>query len=166
MSRFVVDTNVAIVANGDDEEIALHCRFAAIELLMTVLRKGVIYLDSAGEIQDEYRRYLNPKGQPGVGDRFYLEILNSHPRKVARVDVRRGQNGEYDDLPQAIIDAGFDPSDRKFAVVALRANAPVYNAVDTDCLEKKTTLEENGVNIVFLCGCDPAGWRNDGASEC
>ena len=86
MSRYVVDTNVPIVANGrpnpDDSGVPSNaCRIAAIEFLVDTLESGKVLLDQAGEIQAEYRRYLNPRGQPGVGDRFYLEVLNSAPKK-------------------------------------------------------------------------------------
>ncbi|UWQ50648.1 PIN domain-containing protein [Leisingera caerulea] len=159
MPRYVIDTNVPIVANGEDEAITHDCRKAAVTLLMKAIEKGKVFLDSEGAIQDEYRRYLNPKGQPGVGDRFFLEVINSHPNKVARVDLQKRADGEYLDLPQAIIDSGFDPSDRKFAAVAKKSGAKVYNAVDSDWVERRTVIEANGIEIVFLCGCDPAQWR-------
>ena len=55
------------------------CRLAAVEFLQEVLVRGCVVLDLAGEIEAEYHRYLSPRGQPGVGDRFYLEVLNSAP---------------------------------------------------------------------------------------
>jgi hypothetical protein len=161
MCRYVIDTNVPIVANGRDETVQVDCRLAAVELLIKAVESGKVFLDSAGEIQEEYRRYLDPRGQPGVGDRFYLAVINSHPDKVARVDVRKRADGEFEDLPQAIIDAGFDTSDRKFAAVARKANARVHNAVDSDWVEKRAVIEANGIEIVFLCGCDPAQWREN-----
>ncbi|MGO9431005.1 hypothetical protein [Rhodoblastus sp.] len=81
-------------------------------------------LDQAGEIQAEYRRYLNPRGQPGVGDRFYLEVLNSAPKRIERVELPKRDDGEFLDLPQALIDVNFDPSDRKFAALAKRKRRP------------------------------------------
>ncbi len=160
MPRYVIDTNVPIVANGQDTAIHIECRIAAIKFLQLALKSGTIFLDHGGEIQEEYRRYLNPKGQPGVGDWFYLEVLNSNPEKVERVQVNKRADGEYEDLPQPIIDSGFDPGDRKFAAVAMKAAASVYNAVDSDWLEKRVVIEENGIAIVFLCGCDPMKWRH------
>lgn len=160
MPRYVVDTNVPIVANGGDANIAIDCRIAAIELLQEALGKGIIYLDTSGEIQLEYSQYLSPRGQPGVGDRFYLEVINSHPDKVARIEVHKRPDGEFEDLPQPIIDAGFDPSDRKFAAVAIKADAHVYNAVDPDWIEHRAVIEANGIPIILLCGCDKKQWFN------
>jgi len=159
MTRYVIDTNVPIVANGKDPTVQLDCRIAAVELLNIALKNGVICLDTKGEIQNEYRTYLNPKGQPGVGDRFYREVINSDPKKVARICVLKRDNGEYEDVPQAIVDAGFDPSDRKFVAVALKSCASVYNAVDSDWIDGHILLERNGVRIIFVCGCDPNQWR-------
>lgn len=163
MSRCVVDTNVPIVANGrpDPDEArspSVDCRMAAIAFLQGVLKSGRILVDLAGEIQGEYRRHLNARGQPGVGDRFYLEVLRSEPQRIERVELPRRDDGEYADLPQALIDAGFDPSDRKFAALARRESVPVANATDSDWLEHRTTLEANGIAVNFLCGCDASAW--------
>lgn len=159
MPKYVIDTNVAIVANGKEEDITIECRLAAVELLLKAVNNGVIFLDSGGEIQEEYRTYLSPKGAPGVGDRFYQEVLNSHPDRIARIDLPKRADGQHKDLPQPIIDAGFDPSDRVFAAVAKKARATVYNAVDTDWLHHRRVIEENGIKVIFLCGCDSTKWR-------
>lgn len=159
MVKYVIDTNVPVVANGADMTVSLDCRLAAVSLLRLAIANGKIYLDTAGNIQQEYRRHLNHHGQPGVGDRFYLEVLNSNPTKILRVNVEVREDGEYLDLPQAIIDAGFDPSDRVFAALAKKVGAKVYNAVDTDWLEKRDVIEANGVEICFVCGDAPRNWR-------
>ena len=158
MSRYVIDTNVAIVANGA-EDVIIDCQLAAVETLTNVVNKGVIVVDAAGEIQDEYRRHLNPRGQPGVGDRFYREVINCHPDRIVQVLLPKREDGEFQDLPQAVIDAGFDPSDRKFAAAAKKSNSPVYNAIDSDWVEKKQVIEAAGIKIVFLCGCQPEKWK-------
>lgn len=160
MPRYVIDTNVPIVANGKDKTIVRECRQAAVELLQRAMKSGTIFLDRAGEIQAEYRRYLSPNGQPGTGDRFYFEVIRSRPKIIVRVDIEKRADGEFENLPQAIIDAGFDPSDRKFVAVARKAKATVYNAVDSDWVEKRAVIETNGIVIVFLCGCDPTQWRS------
>lgn len=162
MNRHVVDTNVPIVANGpapnDESPPSAECREAAVRFLMDVLKSGKILLDFAGEIQNEYRTYLSPSGQPGVGDRFYQAVLNSAPRQIERIDLPKRDDGEFADLPQALIDANFDPSDRKFAALARREQVPVFNATDSDWLDHRATLNDNGIQVAFLCGCDKATW--------
>ena len=100
--RWVIDTNVPIVANGrDDSErpIAHQCREATISFLMCFLdNQECVVVDTAGEIEEEYRRYLHPSGQPGVGDRFYFELI-SNPSLCERVHLPRREDGEYADLP-------------------------------------------------------------------
>ena len=159
MSRYVIDTNVAIVANGSSVGVTDRCRLAAIEILLAALKNGVIFLDTEGKVQTEYGRHLKPRGQPGVGDRFYLEIINSNPKRVQRVDLLRKPNGEYVDLPQRVVDAGFDPSDRVFAALAKKTKSKVHNAVDTDWLEKLDVLQACGIKVVFVCGTDSQRWR-------
>jgi len=108
-------------------------------------------------MQKEYRRYLNPKGQPGVGDRFYQSILQ-RPDKIERFDLDKNAAGEYIDLLAAIVGAGFDPDDRKFAAMSVKEGVPVVNATDSDWAKNRALLEASGIQIRFLCGCAPAAW--------
>jgi hypothetical protein len=162
MRRYVVDTIVPIVANGNADSAkvtpSINCRMAAIQFLQKMLESGKILVDHEGEIQAEYRKHLNPRGQPGVGDRFYQEVLHSAPRLIERIELRRGADGEYIDLPQAVADANFDPSDRKFAALAARTKAMVANATDSDWLIHRKVLEDNGIRVRFLCGYDKEKW--------
>lgn len=164
MTRYVVDTNVPIVANGrptDDGIPSIKCRIAAISFLHEILESGKIIVDLEGAVQIEYRRHLNACGQPGVGDRFYQEVLHSAPRLIDRVDLPLRDDGEYADFPQPLIDVNFDPSDRKFAALARRERASVVNAVDSDWLEHRVLLANNGIEVQFVCGCDPDSWFVD-----
>jgi hypothetical protein len=162
--RVVVDTNVPIVANGRPDPSnggrspALACRLAAIDFLEETLRTRRILLDMAGEIQAEYRRHLDPRGQPGVGDRFYLQILMSAPAHVERIDLPRGVDGAYHDFPIDPELKEFDQSDRKFAALARRTGAPVANATDSDWVAHRAVLAKHGINVRFLCGCYTDVW--------
>lgn len=163
MSRCVVDTNVAIVANGrpdpdDPRPPSILCRTAAVTFLVNILRSGKILLDLQGAIQAEYRRHLNPKGAPGVGDRFYQEMLRSSTELVERVDLPTGPNDEYMDMPQSLIDAGFDPSDRKFAALAHKERVPVLHAVDAGWIKHAAALTAAGIQVESICGCDVNLW--------
>lgn len=161
MTRWTIDTNVAVVANGrgdQDRPVAIECRAAAVRFLERVHDEGQrVVVDDAGEIEKEYRRHLRPNGQPGVGDRFYQSVLLDR-RLCERVPLPKRCDGEYADLPQAVIDARFDRSDRVFAALARREGIPVVNAIDSDWLEARGVLNENGIHVKFLCGCDKAGW--------
>jgi hypothetical protein len=164
MKRAVVDTNVPIIANdrpggsNDSRTPSPSCRLNAINFLLKIMKSGCVFLDLAGEIQAEYRRYLNPAGQPGVGDRFYLELLRRGPPHVQHVELPKASDGSYKNYPKDRDLASFDPSDRKFVALSLRAKAPVVVATDSDWVHHKTALNRNGVKIRFLCGCDRNAW--------
>lgn len=162
MNRWVIDTNVPVVANGNDDgerPVSPKCREATIHFLRDILdRNEHIVVDLAGEIQREYHNNLNSGGQPGVGYRFYLRVLQDW-NLCERINLPKRADGEYADLPQAVIDEGFDRSDRKFAALAKREQIPVVNAVDSDWLEAREALTANGVRVKFLCGCDERLWR-------
>ena len=65
---------------------------------------------------------------------------------------------EYATLPQALIDAGFDPGDRKFAALAKQQDATVANATDSDWLEHRSILEDEKIKLYFVCGYDQSKW--------
>ena len=164
MTRVVVDTNVPIVANGRPDPSnggrapSVECQLSAINFLEETLATRRVLLDLAGKIQAEYRRHLNPHGQPGVGDRFYQQLLMSAPMRVERLDLPRDAAGGYEDFPKDIQLHTFDPSDRKFVAMARRADAPVANATDTDWLHHRDALNASGVMVQFICGCDSHDW--------
>jgi hypothetical protein len=122
VKRFVVDTNVPVVANGrfenaDHRTPSIDCRIATIRFLEEVLATAIVLIDLNGEIQAEYRRHLRPSGQPGVGDRFYQEVLRSAPNRIERLELPKGKDREHIDLPRALVDVGFHYDDRKFAAL-------------------------------------------------
>jgi hypothetical protein len=163
VNRFVVDTNVAVVANGRSDENggripSIDCRFAAVEFLLELMETGTVLLDLAHEIQSEYRNQLRPSGQPGVGDQFYRTVLNSAPNRIERIDLPKGEDGEYSDLPRSLIKANFDRSDRKFAALAKRTNAAVANATDSDWVIHHKTIIATGIQVKFICGFDRDRW--------
>lgn len=166
--RRVVDTNVPIVANGRKTNASIDCRLAAVEFLNALITKGRVVLDLGGEIQEEYHRYLNPKGQPGVGDRFYKMILESAPSRVQRIELtRNAATGEFDDFPTDAALARFDKSDRKFVAAARKARVPVANATDRRSWHVyRAALLANGITVEFVCGADPENWLEEEPTAC
>lgn len=160
--RFAVDTNVLIVANGRPDspgrgrEPSIGCRRAAIGFLEDLRDRGRAVVDLEGKIVAEYRRHLNPSGQPGVGDRFLRTILQQG--RVERVSLPREDDGEYADFPRDPELAGFDRSDRKSAALARRVQVPVANATDSEWLDHREALARNGIEVRCVCGCDRARW--------
>jgi len=151
----VVDTNVLIVANQGADHVTPECIIAAIDALSALRRSGVVALDDGGLILDEYFARASLAGQPGVGDAFLRHLYdNLYNEAVCRlVTVTPIEDGSFAEFPQKERLAGFDRSDRKFVAVALRCNptAEVLNATDTDWWHHRDALEENGVQVRFLC---------------
>jgi hypothetical protein len=158
MKRRVVDTNVAIVANGRETNAAPSCRLHAIETLGHLLEEGRIIVDVAGEMLAEYRRYCDPKGQPGVGDRFFREVLMNYVSKVERIPLEKHADGRFVDFPDDPELEGFDPDDRKFAAAARKMAVPVLNATDSDWLTFQQSLLKHGIKVEFVCGTNRTNW--------
>ena len=91
MTVFVVDTNVAIAANGRRTHADLRCQRSCIATLKTVVKEETIAIDDAGLIFQEYAKHLRRSGQPGVGDLFLKHVFDHQYRlgRVRRVALRR-----------------------------------------------------------------------------
>ena len=157
--KYVVDTNVPVVANGRSPQASPACVIACVQNIQAIQTQHILVLDSEYEIFNEYKMSLKPAGQPGVGHAFLKWLLTNqaNPQRCEHVKITpiAGQAGltfaEFPNQDEALI--GFDYSDRKFAAVALAhpEKPPVVNAVDTDWWDYKRALEKHGLEIEFLC---------------
>jgi hypothetical protein len=155
MSKFVVDTNVAVVANGRDGAYEPSCRVSCIDQLQRIVEKARnrLVLDTQGEITEEYRRYLQPSGQPGVGDLFYRFVLNyrGNPKRIVQVDLQKDGSGDFSRFPKAPALRTFDPSDKKFVAAAVTSGAKILVAVDRGWKRHKTALKKAKVKVKSIC---------------
>ena len=148
---FVVDTNVAMAANGRETHADARCQLACVERLKSLAAGEVVAIDDRGLILHEYRGRLNLSGMPGVGDVFLKHVFNNQYRddRVRRVavtpaeDERRG----FEELPEN----AFDRSDRKFLAVAVVGEAVVLNATDSDWHEHAALMDRLRVEFTQLC---------------
>ena len=151
MTALVVDTNVAIAANGRNTHADLPCQMACIDRLEIAVERQVIAVDDHGAIVEEYSRYLDASGGPGVGDMFFKHVFDSQYEgdRVVRVQVTPSADEErgFDELPRN----SFDPSDRKFLAVAVAGGAVVLNATDSDWGEQAQLLNSLSVEVDQLC---------------
>ena len=148
---FVVDTNVAIVANGRDTNADMGCQLTCVERLRSLTSREIIAIDDAGAIIEEYQKRLNFSGMPGVGDAFLKHVFNHQYQtdRVRRVPVTPTEDDGrgFEELPANT----FDRSDRKFLAVAFVGNAVVLNATDSDWSEHGTLMDALGVIVTQLC---------------
>jgi len=156
---FVVDTNVAIVANEKSGQASPECVIACVDYLNEIMLNESLALDDKWRILKEYTTYLKSEGQPGVGDRFLRWILlNQATGKIDFVPITSLENDStnFKEFPSDPHLEKFDPADRKFVAVTLAhpEHPPVLNAVDPGWWLFRSALEDNGVNIQFLCEAD------------
>ena len=151
----VVDTNVAIVANGHAEQAGSKCRQTSIRRLRDIVNEYRLLLDYGNLIIGEYRRHLHPSGQPGVGDYFFKWLFDnqSNPEHCRKVAITPNEAREFDEFPDDSSLASFDRADRKFVAVVLASdsNPKIQNASDTDWRHHEEELKRHGVKIDFLC---------------
>ncbi|MDE0089565.1 MAG: hypothetical protein OXU23_27870 [Candidatus Poribacteria bacterium] len=74
----IVDTNVAVVANGQSPQASSNCVDTCINRLEGIIRgEEKLVLDDMWTILGEYIRNLRSSGEPGAGDRFLLWLLRN-----------------------------------------------------------------------------------------
>ena len=150
----VVDTNVAMVANGKSTAGA-NCTEVCARKLKEIEERGHVVIDDSFQLLHEYRTNLNFSGQPGVGDRFYrwLFINQGNPSRCTRVHITPTSEGSYAEFPRHPDLEGFDPSDHKFiSVAAAHPQKPcVLQAFDTKWWPLRHAFKACGIRITFLC---------------
>ena len=155
--RCVVDTNVATTANNANPAAGDQCVAASARALQAVTKEGHVFIDASGRIVTEYRKNLNPNGQPGVGDLFFKWILTNewNPQRITRVLItpRKEDDEDFEELPTPPEGVRYDPSDRKFLAVASAhpAHPPILQSFDSKWWGWRTALEAAGVSVHFLC---------------
>ncbi len=154
----VVDTNVAMVAQGLAPQADQACVDACQEALAELTESFRLVLDEEDEIASEYVEALGHAGKPGVGRAFAKWVWDSRfdEQRVMRVAIRPQEDGSWrvhEEFPDQPDLKGFDRNDQKFVAVALASgvNPPILNAVDSDWWEYRRALEAAGVRIKFLC---------------
>jgi hypothetical protein len=152
----LVDTNVAIVANGRSRQASRDLTRKCIDALQEITRGTGLVLDANGEIFEEYRRNLSLSGQPGVGDMF-LKWVHDNQWTSARCERRRitpipDDPRAYEEFPLSPALAKFDASDRKFVAVACAGveRRPILEAVDFKWWGWREVLQAEGVRVVFV----------------
>ncbi len=153
----VVDTNVAVVANGMTEQAGQSCVSTCTDTLRKIIEgeKYLLLLDDKYLILEEYRNNLSLSGQPGYGD-FFIQWLwesQTNERYCRMVPVTPHEDRGFEEFPDDPRLASFDRDDRKFVAVALASgsNPVVLNASDTDWWHHHEPLGNHGVEVMFLC---------------
>jgi hypothetical protein len=155
----VIDTNVAVAANGRDaEHVSKDCQAKCARRLSWLRESGVIVLDDGWRIIGEYLRHLRSTGQPGPGDEFLRWVLRNQANparcRTATISPRGDDAEDYEEFPDDAGLTAFDPSDRKFVAVSVACypdEAPICVASDRGWWRHREALARHGVVVEFLC---------------
>lgn len=152
MIAYVIDTNVAMAANGRSTHADEKCQLRCIEMLEDVCAQQVVVLDDGGLIFAEYSGRLNFSGMPGAGDKFFKYVVDrmyggGDRFRLVSITSCNDQRRGFEELPEN----GLDRSDRKFLATALVGSATILNATDSDWGEQEELTECLGVTVRQLC---------------
>ena len=155
----VVDTNVAVVANGHSPQASANCVAICINRLERIIRgEEKLALDDKWIILGEYLRNLRSSGEPGAGDNFLRWVLANKNQRCDLVPITPidSSENEFEEFPDDPALADFDPDDRKFIAVAIaHPEKPlILQAVDSQWWDFRNALRENGIIVEFICEDD------------
>ena len=150
--RSVVDTNVLVAANGRDTHVDKHCQLACVDELARLSREGVVCVDDRFLILGEYGRRTVQRGQEKPGTAFFKHILKrmGDPNRVSLVPVEP-RDAEGRDFSDPVLPPNNLKKDAKFLAVALKAQAVIVNAADSDWAEHHDLTDRLGVGVKQLC---------------
>ena len=160
--RCVVDTDVAVTANGRNAAASPECMAACARALLEITSRGHVFVDDGRRIVGEYQNNLAMHGDPREGTAFLKWLLTNewNPGRVTRVVLtpKPSDPDDFEELPQPPAGVCYDPSDRKFlAVAAAHADHPkILQALDSKWWGWREALEASGVAIHFLCPAEIA----------
>lgn len=154
--RYIVDTNVAVVANGKSSAGTTRCAAKCSDRLTKLMNCQRLVIDDQWHILGEYRAHLNQVGQPGIGDKFYKWVLTNYrnTNRIECVQITLDKiSGECTEFPMDERLNEFDMADRKFIAVSVVHNdhPPIIQAVDSEWKKFERVLKEHSIKIDFLC---------------
>lgn len=167
--RSVVDTNVLVAANGRSTHVDIECQLNCVEELARLKREDVVCIDDKWLIMREYERNADLDGQPLAGAAFYKYVARSTRNlnrvRIVQIEPRDTEGREFSDptLPENNL-----KKDAKFLAVALKADAVIVNASDSDWDEHHELTDQLGVDVRQLCpehATRPEKSRGDHASQ-
>ncbi len=161
--RVIVDTNVAVVANGKSQQASPQCVATCAVRLNDIVKQGKLILDDKWLILKEYMQNLRPSGQPGAGDAFLKWVLTNYrnPTRCELIPITpmNEEHTNFAEFPGTPGLASFHSHDRKFVAVAAAhpEHPPILQAVDVEWWGPRDQFCEAGIMVDFLCPDDIRG---------
>lgn len=167
MRTVVVDTNVAVTANGGAPQASCVCEDACRQALWRITQgRSRLALDETDIAFGEYRKRLSLSGQHGVGDAFMKWVHDNrwNPSHCEQVEVTLLSGGgwrRFEEVPDDDDLRRFDRSDQVYVAIsrACDARPQVLNAVDADWWEHEDVLARHGVKVKHVCSAEAAAWQ-------
>lgn len=151
----VVDTNVLVAANGRDTHVDLGCQLNCVKELTRLKRQEVVCVDDKGLIMREYERRTSHKGQAKPGTVFYKHVWqqmgDSSRVRLIPVELVNSDDREGRDFRDPVLPTNNLKKDAKFLAVAVKANATIVNAADSDWAEHRELTDQLGVEVRQVC---------------
>jgi hypothetical protein len=151
----VVDTNVILVANRQHQDVTEECVVSCAARLHQIVQGGRVAIDDGYRILKEYQNKTTPNAGKRPGDAFIKWLLrnNANPARCDQVPLRKHPARHFDNFPDDVRLAKFDPSDRKFVSVAAAhpGKPPILQAADSKWLDWAPALRDHGIEVEFLC---------------
>lgn len=158
MTEVVVDTNVLLVAEGQHPDVSEECVVSCVARLQKIMQSEVVVLDDGYRVLREYQNKLDSKRGKGVGTVFLKWVLQqqSNQKRVVHVVINEHATDRYTEFPVPLLEAEFDPPDRKFPAVsnAHPRKPKILQASDCKWLRWWSDLSAAGISVEFLCPND------------
>lgn len=156
MMEYIIDTNVPLVAQGTAAQMSANCEKNSADFLEKLFQGQFnLVIDSDYHLIGEYEKQLPKGSQAQYGNRFlkWIYTNQANPLKIKTVQINQIDEYNFEEVPQSLIDIGFDNSDRKFVAVAIanKNQAPIAQAADSKWINWEETLNSEGISVNFLC---------------
>lgn len=162
MMRAVIDTNVLRVAAMQHKDVSDECVEICVEQLLSMQSDGVVFIDDDYKILGEYLKSPPLMKSNETGGKFLKWLLQNQANslRVVQVAITETAGDCFAEFPDHVLQATFDPPDRKFVAVA---NAhpdkpPIWQAADCKWLAWWPALLAKDVRVEFLCPDDACGF--------
>ena len=158
----MVDTNVAMVADGSHRDASAACVAASARALQRLMTAGHLFVDDGGLIVQEYRAALGYPGPLTPGRAFLRWVLTHEWAGVrvtrVRITAKDDDPEDFREVPPAPAGVQYDPADRKFLAVAAGhpKHPAILQALDSKWWGWTAALGAAGVTIHFLCPVEAA----------
>ena len=168
----VVDTNVLVAANGRASHVEASCQLRCVVELERLSREEVVCVDDMGLIMREYESRTKQEGQTRPGTAFFKHVWqkmgDTNRIRLIPVELVNRDDREGRDFRDPVLPPHNLRKDAKFLAVAVKADATIVNATDSDWTEHRELTDRLGVDVRQLCpqhATRPKKSRGDHASQ-